>query len=155
VSGFALSCTANKFIHMILYDFCLLSAQFCCIIIRMMESRMQIADRCQGQSYFTTDGLPPVSSSWRQAPSDFQQRFFQVNPCGNYCYVTSSLTRRWVYLLRICLTFHQLYISHIYHVIENSSFCTQIKSKSKLCYDRWSVSIKAPIWGSRLDLYYW
>jgi hypothetical protein len=37
----------------------------------------------------------------------------KVNPCCNSPYVTSSLTRRWVYLLRICLVFRQVYISHI------------------------------------------
>jgi hypothetical protein len=41
------------------------------------------------------------------------QRFFQLNPCGNSPYVTSSLTKRWVRLLGICLNFRQVYISHI------------------------------------------
>jgi hypothetical protein len=53
-----------------------------------------------------------------------QRLFFQLNPCGHSPYVTSSLTRRWVCLLLICLAFRQVYISHIEHVIENSSFCT-------------------------------
>jgi hypothetical protein len=35
VSGFALSYAANMFILMILYDFCLLPAQFCYIIVYM------------------------------------------------------------------------------------------------------------------------
>jgi hypothetical protein len=57
----------------------------------------------QSQSYFTARG------------------FFlsQLNPCGNCPYVTSSLTRRWVPLLRICLAFFQVYILYIQHVIEN------------------------------------
>jgi hypothetical protein len=48
VSRFALSCAANMLILMILFDFCLLPAQFCYIIIyvRKFESRVQIADRC-------------------------------------------------------------------------------------------------------------
>jgi hypothetical protein len=48
MSGFALSYTANMFILMILYDVCLLPAQFCYMIvyIRKVESRVQIADRC-------------------------------------------------------------------------------------------------------------
>jgi hypothetical protein len=48
MSGFALSCTANMFILMILYDFCLLPAQICYIIvcIRKADSRVQIANRC-------------------------------------------------------------------------------------------------------------
>jgi hypothetical protein len=43
-------------------------------------------------------------------------------------YVTYSLMRRWVCLLWICLTFCQLYVSHLQHVVENSSFCSIIKS---------------------------
>jgi hypothetical protein len=48
MSGFALSYTASMFILMILYDFCLLLAQFCYIIVYTVkaESRVQIADRC-------------------------------------------------------------------------------------------------------------
>jgi hypothetical protein len=48
VSVFVLSYAANMVILMILYDLCLLSAQFCYIIIyiRKVESRVQIADRC-------------------------------------------------------------------------------------------------------------
>jgi hypothetical protein len=48
VPGFALSYTTNMFILMILYDFCLLPAQFCYLIvyIRTVESRVQIADLC-------------------------------------------------------------------------------------------------------------
>jgi hypothetical protein len=30
----------------------------------------------QNQKYFATGGLPPIRSSWRQAPSDPQQVFF-------------------------------------------------------------------------------
>jgi hypothetical protein len=48
MSGFVVSYTANMFILMILYDFCLSYAQFCYIIvyIRKVESRAKIADRC-------------------------------------------------------------------------------------------------------------
>jgi hypothetical protein len=48
MSGFILSYTVNMFSLMILYDFCLLPAQFCYIIvyIRKLESRVQITDRC-------------------------------------------------------------------------------------------------------------
>jgi hypothetical protein len=31
-------------------------------------SLLEFCDQSLSQSYFTTDGLPPVSSSWRQAP---------------------------------------------------------------------------------------
>jgi hypothetical protein len=47
--------------------------------------------------------------------------FFQLNPCNNSPYVTSSLMRRWICLLWICLAFRQVYISHIEHVTENSN----------------------------------
>jgi hypothetical protein len=43
--------------------------------------------------------------------------FFQLNLCDNSPYVTSSLTRRWVCLLWICLAFRQVYVSNIYHVL--------------------------------------
>jgi hypothetical protein len=60
----------------------------------------------QSQSYFTTGGLPPISSSRRQAPSGYDHRFFlQLNPCGHRPYVTYSLTRGWVCLLWICFAF--------------------------------------------------
>jgi hypothetical protein len=54
--------------------------------------------------------------------------FLQLNTSGDNPYVTSSLSRRWVCLLRICLAFRQAYILHLQHVIENSFFCTVYKS---------------------------
>jgi hypothetical protein len=53
---------------------------------------------------------------------------FLLNSCGNSPYVTSSLMRRWVCFLWICLAFCQVYVSHIEHVTENSSLCTIYKS---------------------------
>jgi hypothetical protein len=86
MSGFTLSYTANMFILMILYDF------------NLFPAHCQSQSQSQSQSYFTTGGLPPNSSSWRQAPWDPRpDLFFQLNSCGNCPYVTSSLTRRWVY----------------------------------------------------------
>jgi hypothetical protein len=71
----------------------------------------------------------PISSSWSKASWDSRPEiFFQLNSCGISPYVTSSLTRWWVCLLWICLAFRQVYFSHIYHVIENSSVCTTHKS---------------------------
>jgi hypothetical protein len=49
VSGFTLSSTADMFILMIPYAFCLLPAQFCysiIVYIRNVESSVQIADLC-------------------------------------------------------------------------------------------------------------
>jgi hypothetical protein len=38
----------------------------------------------QSQSYFTAGGLPPISSSWCQAPWDSRSDiFFQLNPCDH------------------------------------------------------------------------
>jgi hypothetical protein len=54
----------------------------------------------QSQSYFTTGGLSPISSSWRQAPWDKTSHFiFQLNICSFSPYVTSSLIRE-----RVCLS---------------------------------------------------
>jgi hypothetical protein len=51
-----------------------------------------------------TDGLPPISSSWRQAPWDSRPAiFFQLNICGYSPHVTSSLTRGWVCHLQFLL----------------------------------------------------
>jgi hypothetical protein len=56
------------------------------------------------QSYFTTGGLPPIRSSWHQAPWAPQPKiFFQLTSCGNGPYVTSSLTRGWVCRLQLLL----------------------------------------------------
>jgi hypothetical protein len=45
-----------------------------------------------------TGGLPPSSSSWRQAPRDSRQAFFQLNTCSHSPCVTPSLVRGWVCL---------------------------------------------------------
>jgi hypothetical protein len=75
--------------------------------------RFDIPPFCQ--SYFTTGGLTPISLSWRQAPWDSWPEFFspQLNPFDISPCVTSSLKRRWVCQLWICLAFRQVYISHI------------------------------------------
>jgi hypothetical protein len=68
----------------------------------------------QSQCYFTTVGLPPISLSWRQWLWDTRPEIFPLlNPCGISHFITSTLTRIWVCLLWICLTFRQVYISHI------------------------------------------
>jgi hypothetical protein len=56
------------------------------------------------QSYFTTGGLPPISSSWRRPLRLTASIFiFKLNVCGCSPYVTSSLTRGWVYRLQLLL----------------------------------------------------
>jgi hypothetical protein len=76
---------------------------------------LRVKSQSWSGSYFTTGGLPPISSSWRQAPWDPRPEIFlfQLHSCGNSPYVTSSLTRRGVCLLWLCLALCQVYISHI------------------------------------------
>jgi hypothetical protein len=58
----------------------------------------------QGQGYFTTGGLPPISSSWRQAPWDsLPELFFWLKTCGYSPYATSSLAIGWVCHLKLLL----------------------------------------------------
>jgi hypothetical protein len=61
MSGFALSYTANMFIRMILYDFCLM------VYIRKVESRVQIACAPPSLSllYFTESNCPAYNISAR------------------------------------------------------------------------------------------
>jgi hypothetical protein len=64
---------------------------------QLQLSTDSIVTQSQNRSYFTTGGLPPISSSWHQAPWESRpENFFQLNPWGNSAYATSSLTRRWV-----------------------------------------------------------
>jgi hypothetical protein len=62
-----------------------------------------IKSQSQSQRYFTTSGLPPLSSPWREAPWDSRPVFFWLNACGYSTYVTSSLTRGWVCSLQLLL----------------------------------------------------
>jgi hypothetical protein len=58
----------------------------------------------QRHSYFTTGGLPPISSSWRQAPwGPRPEIFFQLNSCGHSSYATPSLTKGCVCRLPLLL----------------------------------------------------
>jgi hypothetical protein len=54
-------------------------------------ARLPCWPESESQIYFTTGGLPPISSSWRQAPWDprLVTLFFQLNICGYSLYVTS------------------------------------------------------------------
>jgi hypothetical protein len=59
----------------------------------------------QSQSYFTTGGLPPINSSWRQAPWDSRlAMLYQLNTCCHSPYVTSFLRRGCVCRLQLLLT---------------------------------------------------
>jgi hypothetical protein len=63
-------------------------------------------------SYFTTGGLPPISSPWRQAPWRSRPEIFfpQLNTWGCSPYVTSSLTRGWLCRLQLLLAFASIVI---------------------------------------------
>jgi hypothetical protein len=52
----------------------------------------------QSQNYFTTGGLPPISSS------------SQLNTCGRSPYIASSLTRGWIYRLQLLLVLASSFI---------------------------------------------
>jgi hypothetical protein len=71
---------------------------------------LRVKRKSYSQSYFTTCSLPPINLSWRQVPWDPRLEIFFFS---NSHYVTSSLMRRWVCLLWICLAFCQVYISLI------------------------------------------
>jgi hypothetical protein len=63
-----------------------------------------LAPISQSQGYFTTGGLPPISSSWRQDPRYSRTAIFsQLNTCGYSPYVTSSLTRGLICRLQLLL----------------------------------------------------
>jgi hypothetical protein len=91
----------------------------------------------QSQSYFTTGGLPPISSSWCQTPRDSWPEIFfvQLNPCGHSPYVTSVM-RGWVCLSWTASAFRQVYVSHIEHVTENSSLCTIYTSSASTDFEK-------------------
>jgi hypothetical protein len=65
----------------------------------------------QSPSYFTTDGLSPISSSWRQIPSDPGPEFYsQMNTRGHSSYIISSLTTGWVCHLQLVLALARAFI---------------------------------------------
>jgi hypothetical protein len=130
------------FFNSTLQAYCLLASYFSLFQLKVLNNSttelpwatsydwLQSQNQSQSQSYFTTGGLPPISSSWRQAPWDPRSDlFFQLNSCGNSPYASSSLIRRWVCLLWICLAFRQVYVSHTYSMLlKMSSLCTTHKS---------------------------
>jgi hypothetical protein len=81
----------------------------------------------QSQTYFTTGGLPPISSSRRQAPWDSRPVIFlpQLNTCVYSPYITSSLTRGWVCRLQSLLVLGSVVI---------------LRSESSGTYDHITVS---------------
>jgi hypothetical protein len=84
-------------------------------------------------------------------PLETQRFFFQRNSWGDSPYVTPSLTIRWVCHLWICLDHRQVYIWHIYHVIENSFFALHTSPlsvqalQSRACLSRVSYATTASL----------
>jgi hypothetical protein len=74
------------------------------------------------KSYFTAGGLPPINFLGVKPSKSTTRGLPPLPPAAPLRYVTSSLTRRWSSLLWICLAFRQVYVSHIYHITEKSSF---------------------------------
>jgi hypothetical protein len=101
----------------------------------------------QSQTYFTTGGLPTVSSSWRQPLEDHDQRFFslQLNPCCHSHYVTSSMTTGWVCVLWIGFAsplssvriayiacYWEFFLVHYIQVLCQSSLCKAFPRRPSL-----------------------
>jgi hypothetical protein len=90
-------------------------------------------------TYEKTKSTSNLLYDWRFTENQFtlassplrlgKKLFLQLNPCGNSPSVTSFLTI-WVCLWWMCLAFRQAYISHIWHAIENTSFCTARNSSA-------------------------
>jgi hypothetical protein len=87
---------------------------------------------------FTANQFVLASSPLRPTTSDFS---FQLNPCSHGPYVTSSLMRRLVCLLWICLAFRQdsaeqlysLLITSGYGPTENTVHCRMLTISAGMC----------------------
>jgi hypothetical protein len=74
------------------------------------HSRLETLLEREREIYFTTDGLPPICSSWRQASWDLRPEFFKLNTCCHRLYVTFSLMRGWVRRLQLLLALASAFI---------------------------------------------
>jgi hypothetical protein len=74
------------------------------------------------QSYFTTGGLPPISSSWRHAlwNSRHSNLIFQLNAWGYIPNVASSMTRELVCHVQLLLAL----VSAIFSSLSLSNLCS-------------------------------
>jgi hypothetical protein len=142
--------------------------QFCDITVLSLpwttsSWRMELS---QTQSYFTTGGLPPISSTWRQAPwgSEYSNFIFQLNTCCHSPYVTSCLTTAWVCRLQLLLVLASAVIlrsetrgTHDHILLSHIRDSPNLEPESYITTDGQSVSpswSKAPVWGLRSDFYY-
>jgi hypothetical protein len=102
---------------------------------------------CQLHTSHNCSSQPKLLYDWRLTANQFLLAstplrpttrgfsFPQLNCYGINPYVTSWLTKRWVCLLWICLAFRQVYISHIWHVIEKLLLLhyAQVLCQYRLC----------------------
>jgi hypothetical protein len=80
------------------------SGPSCSANIPQRKSLNSYLHRVRVKSYFTTGGLPPISSFWRQSPLRLTtSNYFQLNTCFKSPYVRSSLRRGWVCGLQLLL----------------------------------------------------
>jgi hypothetical protein len=94
---------------------------------------LQLTSESESQSHFTTGGLPPISSSWSQAPCDPRPIFFQLNACCHSPYTTCSLTRGWVCRLQLLLVLASAFIVRSEsHRIHDHILRSQIQDSSNL-----------------------
>jgi hypothetical protein len=70
----------------------------------LSQGKRLTQSQSQSQNYFTTGGLPSISSSWLQAFRDSRPvSFLQLNTCRRSLYITSYLTRRLFCILQLLL----------------------------------------------------
>jgi hypothetical protein len=113
------------------------------------------------QSYFTTGGLPPISSSWRQKPRDPRPEILFSN--WTLAAMVLMLTRWWVCRLQLLLVlasavtlrseFHGTH-DHILlsHIRDSPDLQGCILSSRVLCYDRRSASQSVLEWSTHMGL---
>jgi hypothetical protein len=67
----------------------------------------------QSQNYVTTDGLPTISWSWRQSSCGSRSEIKILNGAFAVTVLCNTLSREKMGFSLICLTFRQVYISHM------------------------------------------
>jgi hypothetical protein len=78
------------------------------LILSLLRSESESESELHYNRRFTANQFILAPNPLRTTTRDI----FQMSSCGNSQYVISSLMRRWICLLWICLGFRQVYISH-------------------------------------------
>jgi hypothetical protein len=72
--------------------------------LNSLELNWTLLCQSQTQNYFTTGSLPPIGFVLAPSPLRLRPEFISpLNTCGHSPYITSSLTRGWVYHLQLLL----------------------------------------------------